>query len=177
MITPKRRSSQSGKAGRKRIGNPALRAAKYKRLLASGAKTNKGTWHEFQMFSAYARDMGKVGDEKIMQRRMPQTRISNAERAKLDTALRRLQGRAARRHAKIKRISILEELRSVKRHIGLPTELIHELALEIFYAGVSMENVYKYYKKRKELQPGIKDSEVWADYLAALRRRNSELTK
>jgi hypothetical protein len=128
-------------------GNPVLRRAKYTRLLKSGARTNRKTGHEEQMFRAYLRDRVKADDPTIRQH-MLKSGIPDNEREKLQNVPTAHQARAERRLAKIRRVSILEELKEAKKHIGLPESLIPEIAKIIFENKIPMENVHAYYKKR-----------------------------
>ncbi|HLD59110.1 MAG TPA: hypothetical protein VI977_05785 [archaeon] len=51
------------------MGNPVLRQARYRELLASGAKTNKGIPPSEQMFHGLVRDMLKGDSKKEIRRR------------------------------------------------------------------------------------------------------------
>jgi hypothetical protein len=146
-------------------GDPALRKQKHRKLFASGARTNKGTWHEMQMFDAYLRRLGKAADERQKQSGRNKKKLCPSERKAWEHRLDAMQASAERRYAKIRRISILEELKSIKRHVGLPESLIPEIAKIIFENKIPMENVYAYYKKRKQSNLAASDEQIWKDFL------------
>ncbi|MDD5148159.1 MAG: hypothetical protein PHH08_01710 [Candidatus ainarchaeum sp.] len=116
--------------------NTALRAAKYKSLVRSGAKTNKGTGSSEQMFNGIVRDIIK----------------GNAQRE-------------AKRQARKPVVAAQEELMNIRAHVGLPKEMIPMLAKVIAANKIPMANVYDYYKARKTGYPKSTDAEIWASFI------------
>ena len=122
------------------MGNPALRQARYKRLLASGGKTNKGIQPSEQMFHALVRDMLKGDSRKEIRRRAGKTRVS-----------------------------IKEELMAIREPLGIPKELVPELVSLIIRFKIPMETIYRYPEARRKINSKISNEKLWLSFIQTLK--------